>query len=53
MLFASGYAESALQHQGRLKADGALVAKPYRRLDLAIKLRRVLDGPPAGAAGER
>ena len=51
VLFTSAYTQNALTREGRLPADTHLLAKPYRRADLAIKLRAVLDAPsPAGAA---
>jgi CheY-like chemotaxis protein len=43
VLFTSGYAESAIVHQGRLDRGVHLLNKPYRRQDLALKLRKVLD----------
>lgn len=42
-LFTSGYAESAIVHQGRLDPGVQLLSKPYRRQDLADKLRKALD----------
>jgi PAS domain S-box-containing protein len=44
VLFTSGYPESALVHDGRLDAGVQLLNKPYRRRDLAEKIRQVLDG---------
>ena len=43
VLFTSGYSEDALTKQGRLEAGTHLLAKPYRRVDLARKVRSVLD----------
>lgn len=43
VLFTSGYTEDAVIHQGRLAADLELLSKPYRRSQLAEKLRKVLD----------
>jgi PAS domain S-box-containing protein len=59
VLFTSGYAENAIIHHGRLDAGVLLLAKPYRKLDLARMLRTALtsagifaDGnPPAGPLG--
>jgi len=53
VLFTSGYTENAIVHHGRLDPGVQLLSKPYRRRDLARKLRLVLDrrDPPA-AAGE-
>ena len=48
VLFTSGYTEDALLHQGRLDAGVLLLAKPYRRTDLARMVRRALDTPTAG-----
>ena len=46
VLYTSGYTESAVLHHGRLDPGTALLAKPYRKTDLARKVREVLDGPP-------
>ena len=43
VLFMSGYAENALTHHGRLDAGTHLLNKPFRRHELAAKLREVLD----------
>ncbi len=43
VLFASGYTENAIHHQGRLDPGVALLNKPYRRTELAQKVRAVLD----------
>jgi signal transduction histidine kinase/ActR/RegA family two-component response regulator len=44
VLFTSGYSESAIIHHGHLDPGVQLLAKPYRRADLARMLRQVLDG---------
>lgn len=44
VLFTSGYTLDAIGHQGRLDAGVNLLGKPYRRADLAAKIRGVLDG---------
>jgi signal transduction histidine kinase/DNA-binding response OmpR family regulator len=44
ILFTSGYTQNAIVHNGRLDEGVALLSKPYRRDDLARKLRSVLDG---------
>ncbi len=44
VLFTSGYTENTIIHQGRLDPDVTLLSKPYRRDQLAAKLRAVLDG---------
>jgi PAS domain S-box-containing protein len=43
VLFTSGYTENAIIHHGRLDRGVLLLAKPYRKLDLARMLRRALD----------
>ncbi|MEX1205293.1 MAG: PAS domain S-box protein [Dongiaceae bacterium] len=43
VLFTSGYAENAVVHQGRLDPGVHLLSKPYKKLDLARKIRQVLD----------
>ncbi|BCW88681.1 Sensor histidine kinase RcsC [Alphaproteobacteria bacterium SO-S41] len=43
VLFTSGYTENAIVHHGRLDAGVNLLQKPYRRQDLADKIRSVLD----------
>jgi CheY-like chemotaxis protein len=42
ILFTSGYPQNAIVHGGRLDAGVELLSKPYRREDLARKLRHVL-----------
>jgi len=44
ILFTSGYSENAITHHGRLDHGVHLLSKPYRRQDLAAKLRAVIDG---------
>jgi hypothetical protein len=44
VLFTSGYTENAIVHHGRLDPGVALLNKPYRKKDLAEKVRGVLDG---------
>jgi PAS domain S-box-containing protein len=43
VLFTSGYTDNAIVHHGRLDPGVHLLAKPYRRIDLARTVRRVLD----------
>ncbi len=51
VLFTSGYTENAIVHHGRLDAGVLLLAKPYRKTDLARMVRVALDGTrSAGAA---
>ncbi len=42
-LFTSGYTENAIVHHGRLDTGVLLLAKPYRKSDLARMLRIALD----------
>src|SRR5664279_1964953 len=41
-LFTSGYTENAIVHHGRLDSGVLLLAKPYRKADLARMIRRAL-----------
>jgi PAS domain S-box-containing protein len=41
VLFTSGYAENAIVHGGRLDPGVCLLSKPYRREELALKLRQL------------
>ncbi|WP_255753801.1 response regulator [Massilia sp. erpn] len=43
VLFTSGYPQDAIVHGGRLDAGVELLSKPYKREDLARKLRQVLQ----------
>jgi signal transduction histidine kinase len=43
ILFTSGYSGSALRNDQRLKDDGMFLSKPYRKQDLARKLRDIFD----------
>jgi CheY-like chemotaxis protein len=43
-LFTSGYTENAILHHGRLDAGVLLLAKPYRKPELARMLRVALGG---------
>lgn len=43
VLFTSGYTENAIVHHGRLDPGVELLSKPYRRQELAAKVRKVLD----------
>ncbi|MDX1490122.1 MAG: PAS domain-containing protein [Pseudohongiellaceae bacterium] len=44
VLYTSGYTENAIVHQGRLDPGVHLLSKPYRRNELAQKIRLVLKG---------
>jgi PAS domain S-box-containing protein len=43
VLFTSGYTENAILHHGRLDAGVLLLAKPYRKADLARMVRMAID----------
>lgn len=43
VLFTSGYTENAIVHHGRLDPGVELLSKPYTRLEMATKVRLVLD----------
>lgn len=43
ILYTSGYSEQAIVHHGRLDPGIKLLSKPYRRAELAKKVRDVLD----------
>jgi CheY-like chemotaxis protein len=43
VLYTSGYTENAIIHHGRLDSGVMLLAKPYRKSDMARMIRRALD----------
>lgn len=45
VLFTSGYTENSIVHNGKLDPGVELLSKPYRREQLAQKLRKILDAP--------
>jgi signal transduction histidine kinase/DNA-binding response OmpR family regulator len=47
VLFTSGYTQNAIVHNGKLDDDVVLLSKPYRKDDLARKLRLMLKPTPA------
>jgi CheY-like chemotaxis protein len=57
VLFTSGYTENAIIHNGQLDSGVLLLAKPYRKSELARMLRMALDGaqsaPPSEAPRRR
>jgi len=42
-IFTSGYTENSIVHQGKLDRGVTFLAKPFRRQDLAVKIRETLD----------
>jgi CheY-like chemotaxis protein len=42
-LYTSGYTKDAIVHQGKLDPGVNFLSKPFRRQDLALKIRAVLD----------
>jgi PAS domain S-box-containing protein len=44
VLFTSGYTENAIIHHGRLDSGVLLLAKPYRKSDMARMIRRAIEG---------
>lgn len=48
VLYTSGYTQNAIVHNGKLDDDAFLLSKPYRKEELARKLRSVLDGTARG-----
>jgi PAS domain S-box-containing protein len=44
VLFTSGYTENAIIYHGKLDSGMLLLAKPYRKSDLARLVRKALDG---------
>jgi signal transduction histidine kinase len=45
VLFTSGYNEDAIVHHGRLDHGVQLLPKPYRRRELAKRIRSIFDAP--------
>jgi PAS domain S-box-containing protein len=50
VLLTSGYALETLGKHGRLRAGAVVLTKPYRKADLALRLREVLRIPAAKVA---
>jgi len=51
VLYTSGYTKDAMTTQGRLEPGVELITKPYRKTELARKIRAML-GKPSGAAAQ-
>ena len=45
VLLTTGYAEASLERTDAGGSEFEVIMKPYRRLDLARRIRRILDGP--------
>jgi PAS domain S-box-containing protein len=43
VLFTAGYTENSVVHHGRLDAGVTLLSKPYRKTELASRVREILD----------
>lgn len=52
VLFTSGYTQNAIVHGGRLDPGVELLSKPYRREQLARKIRRIIDHRAAQVSQE-
>jgi len=44
-LYTSGYTEDSIVNHGKLDAGVHFLSKPFRRQELAVKIREALDGP--------
>lgn len=51
VLLTSGYTETAVTRRGARSLDMQLLNKPYRRMDLAVKLRSLLDDATRRGSG--
>jgi signal transduction histidine kinase/DNA-binding response OmpR family regulator len=51
VLYTSGYTQNAIVHNGKLDEDVFLLSKPYRKDELARKIRSLLDGAPGRKKG--
>jgi YesN/AraC family two-component response regulator len=43
VLFVSGYSDNAIKLHGILGADAQILSKPFRKADLAMRVRASLD----------
>jgi len=49
VLFASGYPLETLASRGKLNVASMILNKPYRKAELALRIREALDAPPPGS----
>jgi two-component system cell cycle sensor histidine kinase/response regulator CckA len=47
VIYMSGYADSAIIHQGILESGAAFIQKPFSLTTVAQRIREILDGPAA------
>ena len=52
VLYTSGYTQNSIVHNGKLDDDAVLLSKPYRKDELARKLRSVFAGTARGAIAQ-
>ena len=52
VLFTSGYSQRAIEIQGVLMPGATLLHKPFRKADLAKKVRDVISGPPYASVAQ-
>jgi PAS domain S-box-containing protein len=52
ILYTSGYSENAIVHHGRLDPGVLLLAKPYRKADLARMIRKAIAAAPVNAGAK-
>ena len=52
VLFTSGYSQRAIEIQGVLMPGATLLHKPFRKAELAKKVRDVISGPPYASVAQ-
>ncbi len=53
VLYISGYSRNAVVHQGRLEEGVELMQKPITQIQLAARIRDLLDDQRPGSLGQR
>jgi YesN/AraC family two-component response regulator len=43
VIFMSGYSENAAKNHGRLDPGAHILSKPFRKIDLAKRIRQIID----------